>query len=106
MFNERVKSVRIGSYHVYDNTTHYRDYWAEAVSPPPENAPNVKECGCYIVKEKDESERVRVTYTIYYTCHLKEKNESERVWVTYTIYYTYHYLCKNLTSEYRSKKKY
>ena len=39
-------------YHVYDNTTYYRDYWADAVSPPPENATNVKECGCYIVEEK------------------------------------------------------
>ena len=63
----------IGNYHVYDNTTHYRDCWASAVSPPPENATNVKECICYIVEEKDES---------------------ERVWVTYTAYKTYHYLCK------------
>ena len=66
-------------YHVYDNTTYYRDYWADAVSPPPENATNVKECGCYIVEE--------------------------RVWVTYTTYRTYHCLCKNHMNEYRSKKK-
>ena len=75
-------------YNVYGNTTHYQDYWASAASPPPENAINVKECGCYIVKEK---------------------NERERVGVTYTTYYTYHYLCKNHISEYRehspSKKK-
>ena len=75
-------------YNVHDNTTHYWDYWASAVSPPPENATYVKECGCYIIKEKDERERVGVTYTTYYT---------------------YHYLCKNHISEYRehslSKKK-
>ena len=71
-------------YHIYDNTTHYRDYWVAAVSPPPENATNVKKCDCYIVKEKDES---------------------DRVWVAYTTHETYHYLCKNHMSEYRSKKK-
>ena len=70
--------------HVYDNTTYYRDYWADAVSPPPENATNAKEFGCYIVEEMDES---------------------DRVWVTYTTYKTYHYFCKNHMSEYRSKKK-
>ena len=58
----------IGTYHVYDNTTHYQDYWADAISPPPENATNVKECGCYIVKEKDESERVWV-----HTCQPSRK---------------------------------
>ena len=86
MFNERIKSMGIGiaRYHAYDNTTNYQDYWESAVSPPPENATNVKEYGCYIVKEKDES---------------------DRVWVTYTTYFTYHYLCKNHMSEYRSKKK-
>ena len=45
-------------YNLYDNTTNYQDYWASPVSPPPENATNVKGCGCYIVKEKDESDRV------------------------------------------------
>ena len=80
MFNERIKSMGIGTYHVYDNTTH----WASAVSPPPENATNVKEYGCYIVEEKDES---------------------KRVWVTYTTIKTYHYLCKNHMSEYRGKKR-
>ena len=54
-------------YDVYNNTTYY-----------------VKECGCYVGKEKDEI---------------------DRVWVTYTTYKTYHYLCKNHMSEYRSKKK-
>ena len=71
-------------YNGYDNITHYRDYWPDAVSPAPENATSVKECGCYIVKEKDET---------------------DKVWVTYTTYETYHYLCKNHMSEYRSKKK-
>ena len=81
----------IGSYHVYDNTTDYRDYCASAVSPPPKNATDAEGCGCYIVKEK------------------KRKNENEKVWVTYTTHYTYHYLCKNHMSAYRehnlSKKK-
>ena len=72
--------MRIGSYHVYDNTTDYKDYWASAASPPTKNATNVEGCGCYIVKKKDES---------------------DRVWVTYTTYYTYHYLCKHHMSEYR-----
>ena len=86
MFNERIKSMGIGiaRYYAYDNTTYYRDYWASAVSASPENATNVRECGCYIVKEKDES---------------------QRIWVTYTTYKTYYYLCKNHMSEYRSKKK-
>ena len=44
--------MRIGSYHVYDNTTDYKDYWASAASPPPKNATNVEGCGCYIVKKK------------------------------------------------------
>ena len=76
--------IGIDRYYGYDNTTDYQDHWASAVSPPLENATNVKECGCYMVKEKDEI---------------------DRVWVTYTTYYTYHYLCKNHMSEYRSKKK-
>ena len=87
MFNERLKSMEIGIsryYGVYDNTTHYRNYWASAASPPHENATNVKECGCYIVKEKDKI---------------------DRVWVTYTTYKTYQYLCKNHMNEYRNKKK-
>ena len=87
MFNERKKIMGTGVaryYHVYDNATNYQDYWASVVSPPPENATNVKECGCYIEKEKDES---------------------ERVWVTYTTHRTYHYLCKNHMNEYISKKK-
>ena len=41
----------IGSYHVYDNTTDYKDYWVGAASPPPKNATNVEGCGCYIVKK-------------------------------------------------------
>ena len=69
----------IGSYHVYDNTTDYKDYWVGAASPPPKNATNVEGCGCYIVK----------------------KDENERVWATYTTYNTYHCLCKNCMSEYR-----
>ena len=84
MFNERIKSMGIGSYNVYDNTTDYKDYcanWASAVSPPPENTTNVKECGCYIVKGKDER------------------------WVTYTRYYIYHYLCKNHMSEHNLSVK-
>ena len=84
MFNERIKSTGIGSYKVHDNTIDYQDYWAGAASPPPENATNVEESGCYILEEKDES---------------------DRAWVTYTKYYNYHYLCKNHMSEYRSKKK-
>ena len=74
----------IGSYHLYDNTTDYRDYWASAVSPPPENSTNVEECGWYNVNEKYESDRASVTYTKYYT---------------------YHDFSKNLMSKYRSKKK-
>ena len=54
MFNERIKSMVIGSYHIYDSTTEYQDDWADAVSPPPENATNLKECGCYIVKKKEK----------------------------------------------------
>ena len=57
----------ISRYHVYDNTTDYQDYWADAASQPPENAINVKECGCYIIKEKEESDRAWVTYTTYKT---------------------------------------
>ena len=45
-------------YGVYDNTTHSWDYWADTASPPPKNATNVKECGCYVVKEKDQVDRV------------------------------------------------
>ena len=74
----------IDRYYGYDDTTHYWTYWVSAVSPPPENATSVKECGFYIVKEKDEN---------------------DMVWVTYTTYKTHHYLCKNHLSEYRSKKK-
>ena len=78
MFNERIKSMGIESYHVYDNTTNYKDYqanWASAVSPPPKNATDVKGCAYYIVKIKYER------------------------WVTYTRYYIYHHLCKNRMSE-------
>ena len=57
VFNERIKSKGIGSYHVYHNTTDYKDHWASAASPPPKNATNLEGCGCYIVK-KDESDRV------------------------------------------------
>ena len=67
----------IGIDHYYNNYDHYndyRDYWESAVSPPPENATNVKECGCYIVKEKDESNRVWVTFTTYYT-YLQKSHE-------------------------------
>ena len=53
----------IGSYDVYGNATDYQDYWIGAASPPSENSTNVTGCGCYIVKRKDESERVWVTYT-------------------------------------------
>ena len=76
MFNERIKSMGngIAHYHAYDNTTNYQDCWESAVSPPPENATNVKECGCYIVKEKDESNRVWVTFTTYYT-YLQKSHE-------------------------------
>ena len=59
----------IWSYHVYDNTSDYKDYWANwasAVSPPPKNAANAKGCGCYTIKGKDER---CVTYTRYYICH-------------------------------------
>ena len=44
--------MEIGSYHVYDNTTDYKDYWASAASPLPKNATNVEGCGCYIIKKK------------------------------------------------------
>ena len=54
---KRIKSMGIGSYNVHDNTIDYHDYWASAVSPPPENGTNVEGCGCYIVKEKGESDR-------------------------------------------------
>ena len=40
----------IGSYHVYENTADYRDYWASTATP--KNATNVEGCGCYIVKKK------------------------------------------------------
>ena len=63
MFDERIKSMGIGSYHIYDNITGYQDYWVDAVSPPSESATNVKECGCYIAKKEDEIDRVWVTYT-------------------------------------------
>ena len=74
MFNERIKSMGIGSYEVYDNTSDYKDYWVGAASPPPKNATNLKECGCYIVKKKDESERVGVTCTTYYTSLPSQKS--------------------------------
>ena len=54
-------------YHICDNTTYYWDYWADPVSPSPENATNAKECGYYIVEEMDKSDRVWVTYTTYKT---------------------------------------
>ena len=82
------KKHGVESYYVCNNAIDYQDYWAGAASPPPKNATNVEGCGCYIVKEKDES---------------------DRAWVKYTTYYTYYYLCKNHMSEYRehnlSKKK-
>ena len=84
MFNERIKGMGIGSYHIYDNTTDYKDYWANwasSVSEPPKNATNVKGCGCYTVKRKDER------------------------WVTYTRYYIYHCLCKNHMREHNLSKK-
>ena len=34
----------IGSYHVHDNTTDYKDSWASAASPPPKNVTNVEGC--------------------------------------------------------------
>ena len=55
----------IGSYNVHDNIINYQDYWASVASAPPKNAINVEECGCYIVKEKDESDRAWVTYSKY-----------------------------------------
>ena len=48
----------IGRYHVYHKATNYKDYWLGAASPPPKNATNAKGCGGYIVKRKDETERV------------------------------------------------
>ena len=83
MFSERIKSMGIGSHHVYDNTNDYKDYWVGAESPSPKNATNVQGCGCYIVK----------------------KDERERVWVIYTTYYTYHCLCKNHIREHNLSKK-
>ena len=80
MLNERIKSMWIGSYNVYSNAIDYQDYWTSAASPPPKNATNVEVCGCYIIKEKDES---------------------DRAWVTHTTYYTYHYLCRSDMSEYK-----
>ena len=71
--------MRIGSYHVYDNATDYKDYWSSVASPP-KIVTNIEGRRCYIVRKK---------------------NESDRVWVTYTTYYTYHYLYKNNMSEYR-----
>ena len=59
----------IDRYYGYDNTANYWDYCANAVSPPSKNTDNVKKCGCYIVKEKDESDRVWVAHTTYYTHH-------------------------------------
>ena len=44
--------MRIGRYHVYDNTTDYQDYWASTASPTPKNATNVEGCGRYIVKRR------------------------------------------------------
>ena len=83
MFNERIKSMGIGSHHVYDNTNDYKDYWVGAESPSPKNATNVQGSGCYIVK----------------------KDERERVWVIYKTYYTYHCLCKNHIREHNLSKK-
>ena len=61
--------IGIVRYYAYDNTTNYQEYWVGAASPPPKNTTNVTGCGCYIVKRKDESERVWVTYITYYTYH-------------------------------------
>ena len=74
MSNERIKRIWIGSYHVYNDAIDFQDYWASAASPSPKNATNIEGYGCYIVEEKDET---------------------DKAWVTYTTYYTYHYLCKN-----------
>ena len=70
----------IGSYHVHHNAINYQDYWAGAASPPPKNVTNIEGSGCYIVKEKDES---------------------DRAWVTYTTNFIYHCLSQNHMSEYR-----
>ena len=61
--------IGIARYYAYDNTTNYQGYWASAVSPPHENATNVKDCGCCIVKE--------TYYTYHYFCknHMSEYRE-------------------------------
>ena len=61
-------------YRVHDNATYYKDplpYWASAVSPPPKNATNVEECGCYIVKKDERWGR----YCVYH--HLCENHMIE-----------------------------
>ena len=79
MLNERAKNIGIGSYCIPNNyASDHQDDRESAASP--ENETDVKRCGCYIVKEKDES---------------------DRAWVTYSTYYTYHHLCQNHMSEYR-----
>ena len=40
-----------------------------ATSQPPGNATYLKGCSCCIIKEKDESNRVWVTYSTYNTYH-------------------------------------
>ena len=76
--------MEIRSYYISNNVWDYQDYWGSTVSPPLENAANVEGCGCYIIKEKDQSDRTCVTYTKCYTCH---------------------YLCENHMSEHNLSKK-
>lgn len=50
----------IGSYCVpSNNASNHQVYWKSAQTP--ENATDANECGWYIIKEKDESDRVWVT---------------------------------------------
>ena len=69
----------MGGHQFYpDPYTTHREYFRHAKIPIPEGAEDVKECGCYIIKDVQES---------------------DRVWVTYTTINTYHYRCKTHTME-------
>ena len=68
MLNKRTQNIGIESYYVPKNTASNHQYYLKiTVSPPLESASDVKECGCYIEKENDESCRIWATYSIYHT---------------------------------------
>ena len=63
-----------GHQFIYDPYTTYGNSHHLAKDVIPQRATGIKQCGCYTIEEKDES---------------------DRVWVTYTHIHTYHHYCKD-----------